>query len=299
MVRLVRFAPLAAALLVLGCGQSRTEPAPADSTAPSERPSLFDPAPAGAIGGTVLWSGELPKVPPFEIHFLVTPPAPSPPRLVRDNPHAPAIDAESRGIAGAVVFLRKVDPRQARPWDHGPVTIEHQDRRLFVVQGDIKAHVGFVHQGDCITMVSRENAFNMLQADGAAFFSLPFPDPNQPLRRKLNKQGLVELTSGAGCYWMRAYLFVSDHPYFARSDARGRFELAQVPPGRYQIVCWLPNWHQKSQDRDPESGLVTRMFFHPAAETEQEVTVEATSNHQVDFTFNLGMFVPLSPGHKR
>jgi len=277
-------------LLTLGCGQARPEPAETQPPSPVTLPSLFDAASTGAIHGTVVWSGVLPEVPPFEIRSFVTASNPPRPRLIRENPHAPRIDAESKGVAGAVVFLRKVDPRQARPWDHPPVTIEHRDRQLFVVQGGVQSRVGFVRQGGSVTMVSRESDFNTLQAGGAAFFSLPFPDPNQPLTRVFHDQGLVELTSGAGHYWMRAYLFVSEHPYFTRTNTQGNFELRQVPPGRYQIVCWMPNWHKKSQDRDPESGLVTRLFFHPPVELQREVVVEAATQRRIDFTVASGQF---------
>jgi hypothetical protein len=189
-----------------------------------------------------------------------------------------------------VVFLRGVDPQLAHPWDHAPVIVEFRDRRLVVVQGDRTGHVGFVRHGDSVQMVSREPLFNSLQANGATFFSLPFPDPDQPLKRSLKKQGLVELTSGAGCYWMRAYLFLSDHPYFAHTDAKGNFALAQVPPGKYQIVCWLPNWHKKAQDHDPETALVTRLFFHAPLEVQREVVVDPAGNAVVDFDVDTKMF---------
>jgi hypothetical protein len=37
---------------------------------------------------------------------------------------------------------------------------------------------------------------------------------------------------------MRAYLRVSDHPYFAVTDENGKFEIKGAPAGKYNIVIW-------------------------------------------------------------
>ena len=37
---------------------------------------------------------------------------------------------------------------------------------------------------------------------------------------------------------MRAYVVVLDTPYFAVTDAAGRFAIPAVPPGRYTLVVW-------------------------------------------------------------
>jgi hypothetical protein len=278
------------AMAVAGCSEARPQAAGEATATGSVAASQFDAASAGTIRGRVLWSGPVPTVPRFEIRAVVLDNNPPQPRLVRDNPYAPKIDSATRGVGGAVVFLRGVDPKQARPWDHAKVDVEHQSRDLHILQGALKSGVGFVRQGDAVTMVSREPVFNVIRAKGAAFFALTFPDSNQPLSRVLSNKGQVELTSGAGYYWMRGTIFVDDHPYYVRTDGQGGFELAQVPPGRYQIVCWLPNWKQAGQDRDPESGLVVRVAFHPPLELVQEVIVEASPAAHVDFNVTAAMF---------
>lgn len=65
---------------------------------------------------------------------------------------------------------------------------------------------------------------------------------------------------------MRAYVFVDDHPYYTRTDREGRFTLEQVPPGQYEVVCWMPNWQEARHERDPESGLISRFFFRATVE---------------------------------
>jgi hypothetical protein len=38
--------------------------------------------------------------------------------------------------------------------------------------------------------------------------------------------------------WMRAYIGVVDHPYFAVSAADGTFSLKGLPPGTYTVEAW-------------------------------------------------------------
>ena len=38
--------------------------------------------------------------------------------------------------------------------------------------------------------------------------------------------------------WMRAYVGVFDHPYFALTDTDGSFSLPDIPPGSYAIEAW-------------------------------------------------------------
>jgi len=244
----------------------------------------FDPATAGSIQGRVVWDGDVPQVAPFEYRRNLPSGNPAEARLIRENPNAPRIDAQARGVAGAVIMLRGVEAWHGRPWDHPPVRVEHRDRRLHVVQGPGDFQTGFVRRGDQVEIVSREEVFNTLRAGGAAFFSLTLPDPDRPRRHACPDNGVIELSSGAGYYWMRAFLFVDEHPYYTRSDAEGRFELSQVPPGRYQLVCWMPNWNVDHHERDPETTVIARLFFRPPVQQEKPVEVRPRVATTVDFT---------------
>lgn len=247
--------------------------APAVEPLPNRASSTFDAAAAGAIEGRVTWEGKQPTVPPFQVHahFLAANKTPQP--MIRPNPHAPHVETASGGVANAIVFLRGVDAQRARSWSHPPVRIEQGDYQLDVVQGSKRGLVGFVRQGGVVEMVATKHIFHSLRVRGATFFTLAFVEPNKISQRPLEKKGLIELSSGAGYYWMRGYLFVDDHPYYARTDATGRFTLEQVPPGQYQLVCWLPNWHILKKARDPETSLVTRVAFAEPVEVQQTVTV--------------------------
>jgi hypothetical protein len=41
--------------------------------------------------------------------------------------------------------------------------------------------------------------------------------------------------------WMKAWVRIFDHPYFALTDADGKFEIKNAPAGKYNIVMWQGN----------------------------------------------------------
>jgi hypothetical protein len=60
-----------------------------------------------------------------------------------------------------------------------------------------------------------------------------------PVRSVLASPGLVEVRCDVHPYthgWIRVF----DQPYFDVTDRRGRFTLADVPPGTYHLVAWHP-----------------------------------------------------------
>ena len=45
--------------------------------------------------------------------------------------------------------------------------------------------------------------------------------------------------------WMKAWVLVSDHPYFAVTDATGNFTINDIPAGTYEEVCWQEKFKKK------------------------------------------------------
>ena len=52
--------------------------------------------------------------------------------------------------------------------------------------------------------------------------------------------------------WEKAYVAVFDHPFFATSDAFGRYQIGAIPAGRYQVIAW----HEKLGEQEAEITLV-------------------------------------------
>jgi hypothetical protein len=273
-----------------GCADA-VAPAAVPRTGPcADASTLFDPSTTGVVSGQVVWAGNLPVVPPFKHRLNVVLEDPAAESRLRSNRFAPQVDARSGAVRDAVIVVRGVDVKRARPWDHPAVQVEFSDLQLRICQGARVERVGFVRRGECIEIASRERRFHALHARGADWFALSFPDPDRPLTRMLDRAGIVELTSGAGYAWMRAFLLVNDHPYITRTDAEGRFTLDHVPPGRYEVACWMPGWEETDHDRDPETGLVTRVRYGPSAWVAQTVELPPKQRCEVRLVVGLDAY---------
>jgi hypothetical protein len=279
--------PLAVAL----CGCTGATPEREDAPPPTPLAAAFDPKATGVIAGRVTWDGPIPQPPPFKAYANYLYPLAKQFIGEKPNPHAPQVDPQSRGVRHAVVYLKHVEPERSRPWDHAAARIALRSRTLHVLgQGSEPAIVGFVRRGEEVQIVNEDVYYHLVYGRGAAFFALPFVAADRPTPRRLDAAGVVELSAGAGQFWMRGHLFVSEHPYYTLTDADGRFELKNVPEGEYEVIAWLPNWHVERVERDPEVGLVSRLVFHEPATQRQPILVQRGAVAACDFTWKTGDF---------
>jgi hypothetical protein len=160
------------------------------------------------------------------------------------------------------------------------------------VHQDQHTSVGFVRRGNTIEIVNRDTEYHNLHARGAAFFAMPLLEANQVHERRLSQTGIVDLTCAAGYYWLHAHLFVTEHPYYARTDADGQFTFEQVPAGPCEIVCWLPNWHVLRKEVDPETGITARVAWAPPREQTQKIHVAAGQRGEITYAWSQPGFDP-------
>jgi len=64
--------------------------------------------------------------------------------------------------------------------------------------------------------------------------------------------------------WMKSYVSVFDHPYFAVTDKNGNFKIENVPPGEYEILAW--------QEKFKTKGILTQKVTVGKGETKSDFT---------------------------
>ncbi|VTS05800.1 hypothetical protein [Tuwongella immobilis] len=247
----------------------------------------FDASRTGKLVGHIRWEGPRPTVPGFRTPRILLGQATW---LSAENPLAPQIQTAMpgmpAGVAGVLIELRGVRLARSKEWNLGPVTVHTRNTQIGIEQdGRPFASVGVVRRGESVRLASEAPGVESLRARGAAFFTLAMPSAGSVAERKLDHAGLVEWSSAVGNFWARAYVAVSDHPYWAVTDAEGKFELSEIPEGEYEWVATLPSWRVVSEERDPELMWTMRQTYAAPVSHTERVRIAAGERQTVRAAF--------------
>jgi hypothetical protein len=236
----------AAALFAAGCGNtaalppdSRAEakveskkadpaPEPAKDTAPSGKAA----EPWGTVTGRVTWDGkELPNLPPLTVNADVahcTSKGPIPDEKW-------VVNKDNKGVKNVFVWLVDANDPKARL----PV---HPDLK------EVKAKEVVMDQPCCKfeprALALREGQVLIAKNSSPVNHNFNYTIDNRTIAA--GHQLEIELAAvpkpiQVGCNihgWMRAWVGVFSHPYFAVTDADGKFEIKDAPAGKFNLVMW-------------------------------------------------------------
>jgi plastocyanin len=143
------------------------------------------------------------------------------------------------GLANVVAILKPlkpVPPTAVMPAGHATPAKATLDQ----VGCRYQPHVQAVRTGTELTLINSDRVLHNVHGNQGPItvFNMAMPIKGQRLPTKLTRPGLVRLQCDAGHTWMNAWIVVADHPYTAVTDAGGRFEIRDVPPGDYSLELW-------------------------------------------------------------
>ncbi|MBS1799191.1 MAG: carboxypeptidase regulatory-like domain-containing protein [Acidobacteria bacterium] len=237
-----------------GCSRNLSQSAPKEATPQPPQYFHVDPATAAEIAGKVSYIG--PKPTPKKIDMSEDPACVS-------AHHGQAFDeslivGRNHSLANAFIYIKsglegKTFEVPATPvvidqngcWFHPHVMGVQTNQVVKIVNSDPVTHN--IHP---MAEVNRE--WNHSQGPGDPVLTRKFVKPEIMIPVKCNIHS-----------WMRAYIGVLDHPYFAVSKDDGTFKIPNLPPGTYTLAIW-------------QEKLGTQ---------EQQITIAPGQHAVADFTF--------------
>jgi len=228
----------AAALLLTSCGGSKEEAKKEETAAPAAAPAAaVDDANAATVTGKVSFSGEKPTLRNIDMSAnpvcarVHTTPQKSEEAIVNDN----------GTLRNTFVWIKSGLPDKQWPTPSAPVELA-QDGCMY------KPHVIGVMTGQGIEIKNDDATNHNIH---------PLPKVNQEWNESQPPKGDPKTKSFAReevmipvkCNvhpWMRAYIGVVSHPFFAVTGDDGTFTIKGLPPGTYTLEAW----HEKYGTKD-------------------------------------------------
>lgn len=241
---------VSATVLASACG---SKPGPTPQRAGGGK--KVDPATEGTITGTITFEG--------------TPPAPETIRLGVDTACVQAAGASAKsdavlvsaagGLQNAFVYIKDgLDPAYSYDPATTPVVLDQKACRY-------SPRVFGARVGQPIEIVNSDATLHNVHAIPMTNQEFNKPEAVQGMRMThvfTSPEVMVPFTCNVHS-WMRAYVGVLTHPYFAVTSDDGSFTIRNVPPGTYTIAAW----HEKFGDQtskltigDGKTGTVALSF---------------------------------------
>lgn len=225
-----------ASLIVVNRSVDALTPPAAPATSPAPAPAIAAGS-YGTIKGRVVWEGDVPtpKVLVEEGKASKDPEvcAANKPILSQEL----LIDPKTKGIAGALVYL--VKPSGANPEAVAALLKERPKAVLDQKGCEFFPYIQGMHQDQTLEIKSSDPVGHNVRYT-------PFTNP--PLNRMMAAGDQMDVKLEAerrpimvACDihpWMKAYIAVFDHPFFAISGKDGEFEIHGVPAGSQNLVVW-------------------------------------------------------------
>ncbi len=175
-----------------------------------------------------------------EVKFTETPPKLAGVKVTKDQdycgevlPNDSYLIDPNGGLKNAVVFI-----------EAAPVITPADPQKLNVIENSGCRYVPRIHamqKGERLHIRNNDPKLHIphsyLQQKTVFMLSLPFKNTILEATHKIRDAGILKLVCDTHA-WMLGYVHVFDHPFFAVTDDKGAFSIANVPPGTYTLKAW-------------------------------------------------------------
>jgi plastocyanin len=211
-------------LTLAGCNKSQPPSEQPSAAQPKAASIAIDPATAGEIRGVVTFKGAAPKLKPLDM--TADPGCPSQPQP------SDAVVVSGGKLANVFVYVKEGLPQGTFAVPSEPVVLDQKGCRYIphmlgiMVGQPLKITNTDTADHNVHDMPSNNPSWNESQMPTDKPILKSFPNPEMMIPVQCNQHP-----------WMRAYINVMPHPYFAVSAADGSFQIKNLPPGEYTLAA--------------------------------------------------------------
>jgi plastocyanin len=163
----------------------------------------------------------------------------------------------SRDAAGrprAVVYLETA-PRRAFEQTDPVRAVLDQRNETFV------PHVLAITTGSVVDFPNSDRIYhNVFSLSKPARFDLGRYATGKSKSIRFDRAGIVRVFCDIHSH-MNAFILVFNHPFFALTDADGRYRIDNVPPGNYNVVAWFEGASSEARTAAVPDGGATELDF--------------------------------------
>lgn len=180
----------------------------------------------GSIGGTIKFAGN--------------PPAPKKLKVTKDQAvcgkeakfSEELLVSADKGLKNAVVSLADIKQGKSLAQANFESVLD-QNGCVF------KPHVTLVPAGGKLKILNSDGVLHNFHTFSRKNRSINKAQPKfrKKMTAKFEQPEIVKVACDAHS-WMQGWIVVAEHPYYAVTDASGKFALKDVPPGTYQLQVW-------------------------------------------------------------
>ena len=205
--------------------------------------SLGDPTGWGTLAGTFSLNGQPPTLAQLNVDKDQGTCAPG----GRVPPNEEVVLGSNNGIKNVLLFISSKLPQDDPNWEHEDYHAQKTGEVIFDQKACIfLSHVAAMRSTQTLKVLNSDNVGHNTKLDsirGAKADNFIVPGNSSSTYAPGAASPNPFPVSCNIHPWMTAYLMVCDHPYFAVTDANGRFEIPNVPAG---VELEFRVWHERA-----------------------------------------------------
>lgn len=127
-------------------------------------------------------------------------------------------------------------------------------------------HVLAIQRGTTVQFPNNDPlSHNVFSISPAKRFNLGMYPQGESRSLKFDEAGVVEVLCNVHLE-MSGFIVVLKNPYFAKTDAQGRFRISGIPAGKHRIRCWHESLPAEEREVEVPAKGTVEVNFKPESE---------------------------------